>query len=65
MNRREFVGRAAAATLPLLAGSNLFSEAMSQPNLPPLETITVGGVEIHPGSPANERTREERRQSDE
>jgi hypothetical protein len=34
----------------LLAGSNLFSEAMYQPNLPPLETITVGGVEIHPAS---------------
>jgi len=51
MNRREFICKAGAASLPLLAGSNLCSEAMYQPNLPPLGTIIVGGLAIHPASP--------------
>jgi predicted neuraminidase len=51
MNRREFLQRTSLAGVPLLAPAALFSTSDQGPDLPPMETITVGGREIHPGAP--------------
>ena len=51
MNRREFLQKSTLAGAPLLIPGGLWSSTSEAPYLPPLETITVGGVDIHPASP--------------
>jgi len=51
MNRREFFLKTSLAGVPLLMPAGLLSGASESPNFPPLETITVGGQEIHPSAP--------------
>ena len=51
MNRRQFLQKTTTMSAPLLAGRNLLSVTSGEPDLPPLASITVGGVEIHPGAP--------------
>jgi len=51
MNRREFLQKTSLAGIPLLAPAGLFSASTEGPHFPPLETIIVGGREIHPGAP--------------
>jgi hypothetical protein len=51
MNRREFLQKTSLAGVPLLIPAGLFSASSEGPDFPPLETITVGGQEIHPSAP--------------
>ena len=51
MNRRKFLQNAGFTGASLLASGNLFSAGAGEVSFPQLETITVGGREIHPGAP--------------
>jgi hypothetical protein len=51
VNRRDFLIRTSAASAPLLIPRGGFAMPSDTPNLPPMDTITIGGHEIHPANP--------------